>query len=217
MPESLWILNCLNHNHYCNVVQCSRLNRLFQKTSKQRQGWGKTPELLRFTTLPLEIPDKIKLHSWKFHKIVLHPLEFLRSETKTNGNLAWYFLLPLQIPFPYFFNPGIFTFFCFSISLEIPCFCPPLIWIFLGTVQFLSKDLQCSHNWKMHLSFTNSSHTSAWSDHYCSHLEEPPHKFFTQKPSPMKSIFFWKKSCHTLGGSTIYTDYLVTLVHNSNK
>ena len=110
-----------------------------------------------------------------------------------------------------------FSNFFFSISLEIPCFCPPLIWIFLGTVQFLSKDLQCSHNWKMHLSFTNSSHTSAWSDHYCSHLEEPPHKFFTQKPSPMKSIFFWKKSSHTLGGSTIYTDYLVTLVHNSNK
>ena len=126
------------------------------------------------------------------------------------------FLLPLEIQFPYFFNPGIFTFFCFSISLEIPCFCPPLIWIFLGIVQFLSNDLQCSHNWKMHLSFTNSSHTSAWSDHYCSHLEEPPQIFYP-KTFAHERVFFWKKSSHTFGGTTIYTDYLVTLVHNSNK
>ena len=31
----------------------------------------KTPGILCFFTLPLKIPDKIKLHSWKFHKIML--------------------------------------------------------------------------------------------------------------------------------------------------
>ena len=32
----------------------------------------------------------------------------------------------------------------------------------------------------------------------------------------MKS-FFWKESPHTLEGSTMYSDYFVTIVHNSNK
>ena len=39
-----------------------------------------------FATLPLEIPDKMKLQPWKFHKIVLHPLEFSRQNTKTHGS-----------------------------------------------------------------------------------------------------------------------------------
>ena len=136
--------------------------------------------------------------------------------SKVRNQDQWKFrmILPLEIQFPYFFNPGIFTFFCFSISLEIPCFCPPLIWIFLGTVQFLSNDLQCAHNWKMHLSFTNSSHTSAWSDHYCSHLEEPPHKFFTQKRSPMKGYFFGKNPLILLGGppSTLIIWWLLFII-----
>ena len=32
----------------------------------------------------------------------------------------------------------------------------------------------------------------------------------------MKS-FFWKESPHNLEGSTMYSDYFVTIVHNSNK
>ena len=61
-----------------------------------REGGGgghafskKAPGILRFVTLylPLEIADKMKLHPWKFHKIVLHPLDFLRPKTKTyHGN-----------------------------------------------------------------------------------------------------------------------------------
>ena len=41
--------------------------------------------------LPLEILDKMKLHPWKFHKIVLQPLEFPRVNTKTYGNSTLYF------------------------------------------------------------------------------------------------------------------------------
>ena len=40
--------------------------------------------LLLFT-LPLEIPNKAKLHPQKLHKIVLHPSEILRHKTKTPG------------------------------------------------------------------------------------------------------------------------------------
>ena len=40
-------------------------------------------QIYHFT--PLQIPDKMKLHPWKFHKIVLHPLEFPRSKAKTHG------------------------------------------------------------------------------------------------------------------------------------
>ena len=52
----------------------------------------KTPGIFRSATLSLEIPDKMKLHSWKFHQIVLHPLEFLRPKTKTHGNFTLFFL-----------------------------------------------------------------------------------------------------------------------------
>ena len=46
----------------------------------------KTPGIFRFPTLPLEIPDKTKLHPWKLRKILIHPLEILRPETKAPGN-----------------------------------------------------------------------------------------------------------------------------------
>ena len=46
----------------------------------------KKPVIFRFVTLPLEIPDKAKFHTWKFHKIVLNHLEIPRTKTKTRGN-----------------------------------------------------------------------------------------------------------------------------------
>ena len=72
----------------------------------------KTHGIFYFFTLPLEIPDKIKLHPWKFHKIALDPLEIPRP----NHQDTWKFhicfswspleisfaisLMPLEIPFP---------------------------------------------------------------------------------------------------------------------
>ena len=43
---------------------------------------------------PLEIPDKMKLHPWKFYKIVLHPLKFPRLKTKTHGNSTFFYNNP---------------------------------------------------------------------------------------------------------------------------
>ena len=41
--------------------------------------------------VPQEIPDK-KLHPWKFHKIVINPLEIPSPKTKTPGNSTLFFL-----------------------------------------------------------------------------------------------------------------------------
>ena len=50
------------------------------------------PGIFHFSTLSLEIPNKTKLNSWIFHKIVLEPLEVPRSKSKTPGNSTLYFL-----------------------------------------------------------------------------------------------------------------------------
>ena len=50
------------------------------------------PIIFSCFTLPLEIPDKTKLHPWKFCKIVLHHWEIPRPKTKTPGNSTWFFL-----------------------------------------------------------------------------------------------------------------------------
>ena len=44
------------------------------------------PGIFHFFTLSLENPDQTKLLLWKFHKIVLDPLEIPRPKTKTPGN-----------------------------------------------------------------------------------------------------------------------------------
>ena len=45
-------------------------------------------EIFHFFTLG--IPDKVKLHPWKFYKIVLDPLKIPRPKTKILGNSKWH-------------------------------------------------------------------------------------------------------------------------------
>ena len=73
----------------------------------------KTPGNFRFVTLPLETPDKMKLHHQKFHRIVLHPFGLPR---------------PMEFLHDFFWiTPGNSTsFFDYSwnfriLSLETPC------------------------------------------------------------------------------------------------
>ena len=40
----------------------------------------KSPGIIHFFTLPLEIPEKTKLHHWIFQKIVLDPLKFPQGQ-----------------------------------------------------------------------------------------------------------------------------------------
>ena len=100
-------------------------NKLFWKKSK----WGlkiyfpepspPSPQIFRFVTLPLEIPEKASFYSWKFCKIVLHPLKILRSKTKTHGNSMWIFL---QHPWKFH---------------ALNCSPPPLPdWVFSGIAQY---------------------------------------------------------------------------------
>ena len=70
-----------------------------RKRPKREEGWGlrtyffeNTPGIFWFLTLPLDIPDKTKLHPWKLHKVVIHPLEILRPEAKS----------PLETPYDFF-------------------------------------------------------------------------------------------------------------------
>ena len=76
-----------------------------RKNPKVRGWWlrtylKKTPGSFTFVTLPLELSDKIRLHHWKLHRIVLHALEFPRPKTKTplEVPLLFYGLLEIEIP-----------------------------------------------------------------------------------------------------------------------
>ena len=48
--------------------------------------------IFHFSTLPLVIPDKIKLNPWIFYKIVLDPLKIPRTKTNTPKNFTLFFL-----------------------------------------------------------------------------------------------------------------------------
>ena len=66
--------------------------------------------IFHFFTLPLEIPDKTKLHPWKSHKIVLDPLEISRLKSKTPGKFTLFYLgypIPHPQPPPVCFFSGI--------------------------------------------------------------------------------------------------------------
>ena len=84
---------------------------LFQKKSKQGERRGghaffkKTPPV----TLALEISDKTKHQPWKFHKIMLHPLEVLRKNTKTHG-ISTRFLLDHPWKFHFSFHILLFQY-----------------------------------------------------------------------------------------------------------
>ena len=72
--------------------------------SKMGRNGKKTPRIFRFVTLPVEIPDKMKFHPWKFYKFLLHPLLFY-----------W----PLEFPHS-----------IFLITLELSCPQPSPVWMF---------------------------------------------------------------------------------------
>ena len=69
---------------------------LFQK-NPNRGGlriyfFEKVPGIFHVLTLPLEIPDKAKLNTRIFHKIVLDPLEIPRPKTRTPEKSTLFFL-----------------------------------------------------------------------------------------------------------------------------
>ena len=108
----------------------------------------KTPRIYRFVTLPLEISDKMKLHSWKFYKIVLHPLEFQVKNQEPRPmeiphNIFWIalrnstsFLWPLEFPYS-----------TFLITLELPCPQPSPVWMFFGVYHWKSGEYIYIYSW----------------------------------------------------------------------
>ena len=109
-------------------------NGLFQK--KKLRVWlrhiffGKNPEISRYVTLPLEIPDKtrLQLHSWSFCKVVLAtPLKIPEPKTKATGNSNFFLITPGSSTF-FLVNSGNSAFYFFDTprssmsSTHIPCF-----------------------------------------------------------------------------------------------
>ena len=72
------------------------------KQGELRTYFFENPLEFIFFSLLLEIPDKTKLHPWKFHKIVFDPLETPRAKTKTLKTPHYFFLVtsPPVPPFP---------------------------------------------------------------------------------------------------------------------
>ena len=87
----------------------------------------KTPEVYRFFTLPMQIPDKIKLRLGKLC------WNFKGHKTKTHENSRFFLdLALLEVPLLNLMTPRISTFYFFSTSLEIPCSRHPPHWISSG-------------------------------------------------------------------------------------
>ena len=108
-----WLFDQLYQNSTdCFVLEVSTVSRfqngicieLFQKNPNREVEdfifWKRSLEVLICPSFnlprvkPLEIPDKMKLHPWKFYKIVLHPLKFPRLKTKTHGNSTFFYNNP---------------------------------------------------------------------------------------------------------------------------
>ena len=62
----------------------------------------KSPEIFRFVTLLMEIPDKMKFHPWKFHQIVLTHWSFQGQKPRPMG-ISHYFFLDYVWKFHFFF------------------------------------------------------------------------------------------------------------------
>ena len=104
---------------YAPELGCSRKNQ--NRGCRGHTFLKKTPGIFRFVSLPLEIRNKMKLHPWKFHQILLHLLEFPRPKTKIHGNSTLFFSWScLEIPL-LFYRVLEFPHSIFSIRLVIPC------------------------------------------------------------------------------------------------
>ena len=96
-------------------------------------------KIFRFVTLPLKIPDRMKLYRWKFHKIVLHSLDFPRPKPTPMESPHYFFLITPRNSSSFFTDtPGSRSFHIlfFLIPLEIPCPSPPLFFFFNGRAHY---------------------------------------------------------------------------------
>ena len=60
----------------------------------------KTLRIFCFFTLPLEIPDKIKLHPWKFHKVMLPICVTSLGNSKAKIQDPWKFRIIFSLKHP---------------------------------------------------------------------------------------------------------------------
>ena len=112
-----------------------KTNRGVEKIFFWKLSWN-----FLFFTLPLEIPDKRKLHLWKFHKFLLDPLEIPRPKTKTPGNSTLFFLgHPGKFHMLFHWYPLEISHAISLIPLEIPYAQPPCLFFFWNSPMIRTK------------------------------------------------------------------------------
>ena len=98
--------------------------------------WKKPLEFLLFFSVPLEIPGKIKLHYWKFGKIMYIPRKLKAKNSRTLEISHEFVLVSLGNSTLFLINPWKFCilFLVYSWKFSISSPSPP-VWIFSGIVQ----------------------------------------------------------------------------------
>ena len=88
---------------FTNMDQCSGLDYSRKKTKGVEDiptFFEKSPIIFHFFTSTLGIPDKTKLHAWKFYKIVIDM--YLGNSTMAKNQDPWKFVFfswsPMEIP-----------------------------------------------------------------------------------------------------------------------
>ena len=91
-----WMVCCFSSVFFLPAIQWT-----IPKKKKKEQGYtsffGKSPEISRYVTLPLAIPDKTRLYSWNFCNVklyLLHPLKIPERKTKATGNSNFFLITP---------------------------------------------------------------------------------------------------------------------------
>ena len=116
----------------------------YSRKKIKQGGWRlfwKLPGIFHFFTLPLEIPDKIKLYPRKFHKIALDPLEISKKSRPLEIPLYFY-LVTVENSTSFLINPWKFHMLS-VIPLEIPISStPPHPCLFF----FWNSPISCRNN-----------------------------------------------------------------------
>ena len=72
------VFNSLSDHELFQIYGSSVVNQLRKNPNRGSSGQDilvkNIPGIFRFVTLSLQIPDRVKLYSWKFHIIVTHTL-----------------------------------------------------------------------------------------------------------------------------------------------
>ena len=104
----------------------------YSRKNPNRRCWGhtfwkKTPGIFRFVVLPLEIPDKVKLHPLEIPRSCVTPIGISKTKNLGPWNSTQYLLdLPSKFHFFFYWSQE-FPHSIYSVPLVILCLQPPCL------------------------------------------------------------------------------------------